>query len=649
MRIKQKRKQSQSQRLAVKTVLVAGAAACIVLIGIGSVVWQTFRDEPSQAGLPMVISKVGLIRTDHILYNGSQQQPVLGVKIETRGDGNQPLLKRIIFSLSGTSSPSSALLSNARLFVTSDGVYSPGRQIGKTISTLTGNQLSIELDHKLESGDNYVWLTFDINNKTGKSDALVYADCHLLKIENLDYEPSPSSDSRGIKIQPCKPWYSTATGELASLSSWNSERDGSGSVPKSFKDDAQVFYIQAGSVMLNTLNACLPNLVIENKGTLQSNSALSALNVTIESGGIWNQSGVFTDPAKLKSLYVKNGGNYLQLNHGPFPGLKKSFEPASTVWMSNFTSVDSLQILWGNVVADCGNATIEVPSKVLSNVKGSFELHSGSLVLHGTDTVNIAGDLIISGGRLTVASSSGSPTIKTGRNLILKGGTLTDQRISGNSRSDVSVYVANDVTVSGGDISFGSNSTIYPACNTMRTGHWRQERPVTASGNIVLQTSCSLIIQGITFGPVSENAVFSIMSNAKIDLGNALITGNGSFLLNDNSTIAIGHADGLYSESAKGNIRTATRTYSALANYIYNSQTPVQHTGTFQTTTQPELVKNLRLLKPRAGDTLLLERNFEIKESFSTITGNVNYNGFRIDVVSDKTTAQAGTGANSAR
>jgi len=649
MRIKQKRKQSQSQRMAVKTVLVAGTAACIVLIGIGSVIWQTFRDEPSQAGLPMVVSQVGLIRPHHTLYNGSQQQPVLGVKIETRGEGSQPLLRRIIFSLSGTSSPSSALLSNARLFATSEAVYSPGRQIGQTISNITGNQLTIELDHQLQSGDNFIWLTFDINNKTGKSDAVVYADCHLLRIENLDYEPSPSAESFGIKIQHYKPWYSITTGELASLSSWNSERDGSGVVPKSFKDDAQVFYIQAGSVMLNTLNACLPNLVIENKGALQSNSALSALNVTIESGGIWNQSGVFSDPAKLKNLFVKNGGNYLQLNSGPFPGLKKSFEPSSTVWMSNFKSIDSLYIPWGNIVADCGSATYELPSKVLSNVKGSFEMHSGSLVLYGTDTVNIAGDLIISGGKLTITSLTGSPIIKTGRNLILKSGLLTDQRPSGTGRSDVSVYVANDVAISGGDISFGSSSAIYPASNTTRTGRWRQDRPVTAPGNIELQPSCSLIIQGITFGPISENATFTIMHNAKIDLGNAVITGNGSFVLNDNSTIAIGHADGLYSEGAKGNVRTAKRRYSESANYIYNSQAPVQHTGTFQTTADPALVKNLRILKPRASDTLLLDRNFEIKESFTNITGNVKYNGYRIDVVSERTTAQAGTGASSTR
>ena len=48
------------------------------------------------------------------------------------------------------------------------------------------------------------------------------------------------------------------------------------------------------------------------------------------------------------------------------------------------------------------------------------------------------------------------------------------------------------------------------------------------------------------------------------------VSGSGEFILDDGATLSIGSSDGITESDATGNIQTTTRTFSELANYIYN-------------------------------------------------------------------------------
>jgi hypothetical protein len=63
-----------------------------------------------------------------------------------------------------------------------------------------------------------------------------------------------------------------------------------------------------------------------------------------------------------------------------------------------------------------------------------------------------------------------------------------------------------------------------------------------------------------------------------LETGIFTVSGSGEFILDDGATLSIGSSDGITESDAAGNIQTTTRSFSELANYIYNG-TDVQVTG----------------------------------------------------------------------
>ncbi|MBK8873677.1 MAG: hypothetical protein IPN13_07065 [Bacteroidetes bacterium] len=103
-----------------------------------------------------------------------------------------------------------------------------------------------------------------------------------------------------------KPYYSTGNGDILDLKGWNSKRDGAGESLLSFSNPNATFHIQPGHIMTNRLSGCLPTLIVERNGVLQSTSAIKSDLLEVQPGGIFFQERV-VDPSTPKILCLKNG------------------------------------------------------------------------------------------------------------------------------------------------------------------------------------------------------------------------------------------------------------------------------------------------------------------------------------------------------
>jgi hypothetical protein len=76
---------------------------------------------------------------------------------------------------------------------------------------------------------------------------------------------------------------------------------------------------------------------------------------------------------------------------------------------------------------------------------------------------------------------------------------------------------------------------------------------------------------------ITNNGVITVGGTAEFSNPNSVMTGTGSFALNDGATINIGSPAGL--DAASGPIRTTTRTFPVIARYVFNNQSANQATG----------------------------------------------------------------------
>ncbi|QBZ96594.1 T9SS type A sorting domain-containing protein [Flavobacterium sangjuense] len=78
---------------------------------------------------------------------------------------------------------------------------------------------------------------------------------------------------------------------------------------------------------------------------------------------------------------------------------------------------------------------------------------------------------------------------------------------------------------------------------------------------------------------VGANGNLTVASGSTVDMGTSFITGAGIFTVVSGATLKTANADGIYSSTATGSIRTTTRNFNTGANYVYNG-TANQTTGT---------------------------------------------------------------------
>jgi hypothetical protein len=201
-------------------------------------------------------------------------------------------------------------------------------------------------------------------------------------------------------------------------SSWNSNRGGGGSTPANFTS-GDVFVIQNGHNMTAStawsISGSGSKLWIENGGTLTATSAVTLATATtfqIDTGG----------------TYVHN--NATAYGSSIFAGTE-AFDAASTVILNSSNTAGPSGVTFGNLTV---NFTSDPSGAVycsggLTTINGNLTIQSTGTKefrLTGTTnfTLNLAGNLTISGGVLDLASDSGAPTINIGGNFNQTSGTF---------------------------------------------------------------------------------------------------------------------------------------------------------------------------------------------------------------------------------
>ena len=641
-----RRRSRQISKLGMKTILVASAICASGIMVASLFLINYFREEPTIASTnPMVVAEITVFQENDPILKGSIMQNVLGIKIRANGNTNKLNLVSFEFTSRGTSKPVEQNICNARLWNTGNQEYfTPNRQLGAALNVIPDGTFIMNGGIPLHEGENFFWLTFDILGNQSPSKLSIDAELISANIGTLVYNPDRVALNGTKEVLSNVPYYSVGNGDISALSTWNSRRDGAGKQPSSFNEPNATFFIQSGHILTNTVSGCIPAILIERNGVLKSTTILRSDLLDIQPGGTYIQEKDFENSATLKKLIIRDQGNYLHLNKGPVPGKQKQFAPHSTVVLNQYSDVTfSDSVVWGNLIIDAIEAQTANAGRGLRTIKGNLEIRAtgkdGYLCTTASDTINIAGNMTIAGGRLVLAPVANSTTMVIGGQLIIDKGWLSDVLPGKNSKGNVHLVPGTLVLLRSGTFHFnGSGSQII--CISPQIV-WSQLNTDVILPDVEILQGSSLTIRGEKMGNLPREKTIRIKRDGTFNTGNAVIQGAGKFILEDFASLSTEHPDGINSSNAKGCIQTASTYFSSNANYIYKGSSSPQMMGDFKTIPDDGVIASLTISKERISDIVMLEKSWRIKGRLIQQRGNINKNSHEFEYGEKSKTAIA--------
>lgn len=465
-------------------------------------------------------------------------------------------------------------------------------------------------------------------------------------------------------------WATASTWEVSTVSA-NGPWSNATSVPS--LSDLTTTIKNNHTVTINS-SVTLDETVVESNGSLVITSAgtLTISNGTgtdLSVSGILKLAGTFTNNG---TVVIENGGKY-QHNYTSLTTIPTCMWSAgSTCEIIGYTSTSGTQsgvgqifhnFIW-NCTSQSGNTNL---AGLLTTVGGDFEVSStgsGSLRLTGSTqlTIDIAGNLIITGGLLDMSSGGSQTILNLAGNFDMNGGTLTESS-SGNGtvvfNGSTQYYYKTGGTISntinfkinsGSTTDFGTNvidggngTFTLNAGGSIKTANSNGiAGTITSTGIKTFNSGANYEFQGPTTGtfPVASvnNLTFnrsgtivleqsftvtgtaSVTSGTTIDCGStSVLSGSGSFSLLDASTFITANAAGINSTGFNGSIQTSTRSFNAGANYEFQGA----NTGSFGTA-----VNNLTI---NSGGTIL-SQGLTVNGILNLTSGTLNLNGKSLTV-----------------
>lgn len=298
-------------------------------------------------------------------------------------------------------------------------------------------------------------------------------------------------------------------------------------------------------------------------------------------------------------------------------------------------------------------------------------------------------DLILGGNTTAYFASNagvGNETVTISRHLTITGATVRFNPI--NNAHDVTMNIANNLSISGAGTSYlsqsttagslltcsvGGNVTISGGTNTTSTVsgsqlnmtlgtaavNWNQTGGTMNLCSTNIKSGKTVTLTGTSMGSILSGHTITVESGANLYMSTAVVGGAGAFTNQATTTLGIGHSGGITSAGATGNVQvTGTRTYTSNATYeYYGGQTP-QSTGNFTTTTTsgtyPAQVTNMIINKTLSTNVVNLTNSTDIINSGTlTLTTGIlttSYNANTapwIRIPSGSTVSPAGGSANS--
>ncbi len=389
-------------------------------------------------------------------------------------------------------------------------------------------------------------------------------------------------------------YYSQGSVDPVALVSWNTVRDGSGTNPANFLTAGDLFVVQTGHSMTNSAPIAFRETVqIESGGTLvAAGGKLSAQTGQIDNGGTF-------------VVAYANGANGSALD---ILGTNKIYGASSTIEIQRWGdgtggTLNNFQagIAWGNLVINITNtmASSWQQSGAVTNIQGNLIVKSlGSITNREFRfnantptplTINIGGDIRVSGGALNLISGTCLATINVGGTIQVTGGLLQS---TGAGVPIISLGAnSGKITVTGGTNLLSGNYANPPASPvpdaiTLDNGAFgvsgvdftlTTNRGITlgAGGGILTMLSGrTLIVPGnitgsgtLTKGYVSGTTVNLTLSGTNDFLGDFIITGGG---VRFNSDVAAGKGRVLISPPVAGMANITLRNLGVATSTLTN-------------------------------------------------------------------------------
>ncbi|MEO5570607.1 MAG: BNR-repeat neuraminidase N-terminal domain-containing protein [Bacteroidia bacterium] len=632
-----------SNRLKTSAKLVLGAAG-VTLAGIVTLLIIFFnlsKQENSFGESLMVFQSADVVQDTSAVFRGSINQSILGVEIKTSGNKNPVKLVSITFSANGTTEPVVRNIENARLWFTGkENNFNTSVQVGHTLTQVSENNFEMAVNRQLSPGKNYFWLTFDIKSDATIKNGNVDADCVSMKINTTSFIPMLSSPAGKKKILSNIPYFSTGQPNIYQPEAWNSKRDGSGTEPVKLNDLRNSYFIQSGHSVINTEKIVLPAVIIEKHALLKARQPVKTNYMLVTDGGIYQQEFAEKEVSDIDYLKMDNGANYIHLNDGKLPGVKRFFSPRSNQCLYQYTQLTfSERIRWGNILINALQAPMVDISNGLTNVQGDLELHKTGtdnyLYAGRTDTINIGGSLIFSGGSFTAAGlANTSLIINVAEDLILKSGNFYDS--DGKKNSNCTLNINGDVLLLAGIFNFNKSSDGLSQINfigtVLKKSYWSEKNTIVELGNVSIMPGKELVIQNGRFGDIAAKRKLTVEGGGALMCGQFPVSGNGEFILKENATIGIGNVHGINSATTEGNILTKEKYFDSRAHYIYYTGSTPQQTGIFETAPENGKIKTLTIKKDKPSDSVVLSQDMEVTDQFLISMGQLDKKKNKINI-----------------
>ncbi len=360
-----------------------------------------------------------------------------------------------------------------------------------------------------------------------------------------------------------------------------------------------------GIFIRNTHNIAIASATVADQVTIDVGGTLtinSSQTFTIPNGtgtdltveGTLNNQGTISNTGTIE---FNSGGVYNHnQNGGTIPTATWNTGSLCQVTGVNNTVPAGINQSFYNFEWNCASQSTYIHlSGALTTVSNNFSLvNTGSpsndlrmFNNNSSGTLNIGGNLTITGGRLalvnSLSSGSGNAVINVQGNLTVSSGILDMTGSSAFTAGSSNLTTQGDFTVSGTGSIVRSQNVLSQITLNKASGSQAFNIATNSinSSDIKWQIGDGVTTNTVTFNSsvaIHSAASFTLATNATLNCQNYILTG-GSFNNQTNSNLGIGSADGIVNApTAMGNIQTTSRTFLSSAHYIYNGLTN-QNTG----------------------------------------------------------------------
>jgi hypothetical protein len=590
-------------------------------------------------------------------------QQIIGVEIVANGALSPLSATSFTFNTAGTGGTVTNQIQNAKLFFTgTNSIFSTSNQVGSAVAIPNGafTITPSAAQGTLFNGTNYFWLSYDIKS-TATCVLIVDAQCNSVTVGGTPHVPTITSPLGGRQINCGVPYYSQGNLVMNNLSSWNSQRNGSGTTPTLFSA-VNDFYVQNGHSMTTSADFTIANLYVESGGYVTATNLLTMSNLRLYPYAIFEQVAVAPNPNFIGNFWIDDNGTWIHNNTGWLPGQNRYFTANSIQWFKQVGGgTFPVNTAWGNVIMDVNtNSNFVINAGSIVTVQGNWEWRKTGFnnwlgISPDNSPVNVAGNLIFSGGKLRGAYDMSAPgnqaaniTINVAGNLVISGGAFEDYVRGNSATSGSTLNINGNVEITGGTWNYVRATSGLSQINMMNgilSATWKQTGGNVTLSNTNIKNSPAgktVTLIGNKLGNISAGRIFTIETGAKLMTSNYPVTGTGTFTMQDNSTLGIGSIDGINSNlaSATGNVQTSGgRNYHSGGNYIYYEDKTPQITGVFTTAPTALTVRNLEIKKDGAAQITNMSQNLSVSEITKLTLGELNLNQFILTALSNSTGA----------